>query len=109
MDSEDAETSNDDIANLSLGREILQAVKRNEQIQPHQQQRAYQMDSSVTTGSEVSSANVTGDMDEYLDEALEEEDSDAQVTPVSNSFFFYYLAAWVVKKIAKKQSYNNNI
>lgn len=94
MDSEDADTSNDDIANISLGREILQAVKRNEQnqkMQPQQQHHRaayhHQMDSSVTTtGSEVSSANVTGDMDEYLDEALDEEDSDAQVTPVSDSF-----------------------
>lgn len=92
MDSEDADTSNDDIANISLGREILQAVKRNEQVQPQHQHNAYQMDSSVTTGSEISSANVTGDMDEYLDEALEEDDSDTQVTPVSVlSHFDIYL------------------
>lgn len=79
MESEEADTS-DDIANISLGREILQAVHRNEQDRPHA--RKQQMDSSVTTGSEVSSANVTGDMDEYLDEALDEDESDTQATPV---------------------------
>lgn len=81
MDSEDADTSNDDIANISLGREILQAVKRNEQAKPQQQRGAYAKDLSMTTGSDASSANVTGDMDDYLDEALED-DSDAEATPV---------------------------
>lgn len=100
-DSYMASTDDDDddnIANISLGREIMQAVRRNE---PQAQRSAAPLlDTSTAASSDISSAaNVTGDMDDYLDEALDEEDDDdesddAQVTPrkkgsvSSNSFSF---------------------
>lgn len=82
MDSDEADSS-EDIANISLGREIMQAVKRNDLERPATQQdnhahhHHYQMDSSAT-GSDLS-GNVLGEMDDYLDEALED---DEDVTPV---------------------------
>lgn len=86
MDSE--ADSSGDIANISLGREIMQAVKQNDLERPphtqqerHRQNRQhYQFDSSAT-GSDVS-GNVLGEMDDYLDEALDDEEEE-ETTPVS--------------------------
>lgn len=86
-----AADEHDDMANLSLGREIMQAV--------HQRREPCILDTSTATSSDLSSAaNVTGDMDDYLDEALDEdEDDDAdqeEVTPrrrgtISSNSFSY--------------------
>lgn len=78
MDSEDADNSSD-INNISLGREIMQAVKRNDLERPptnHGRHVAFDSPSSEVSGAAFD------DMDQYLNEALDEEESDDFVTPV---------------------------
>lgn len=71
-DSFAGDDEDDNIANISLGREIMQAVRRNDP-----DQLVNVLDTSTAASSDISSAaNVTGDMDDYLDEALDEEDDD---------------------------------
>ena len=71
--------SDDGICNLSLGREILQAVQMNESKEQKTPKRV-----SINTGSLESSVSEVSemydDMDDYLDEALE--DSEESDTPV---------------------------
>lgn len=87
MESED---SSDDLNDISLGREIMQAVKRNDLERPHtRQQRNVAFDSST---SDISDALY--EMDDYLNEALEDDvDNEEDITPVSVLYFaaiFYY-------------------
>lgn len=79
----------DDICNMSLGREIMQAVKRNDPMRPQTRNSHNALNNSnnrdSSTASEYS-ANCQGDdIDDYINEALEEDDDSYQenVTPVS--------------------------
>lgn len=81
MESED-EDSTSDLNDISLGREIMQAVKRNDlERPPTRQKRTVAFDSST---SDISTSDAIYEMDDYLDEALEEEiDNEEEITPVS--------------------------
>lgn len=75
----------DDIYNMSLGREIMQAVKRNDPLRPqtrNSHNNSNNRDSS--TASEYSTNNQGDDIDDYINEALDDEDESYQenVTPV---------------------------
>lgn len=93
MDSEDADTSTD-LANGSLGREILSVMQKNsksaELHKRHNNELRYQQANLESSLSSDNSENV----DDYLNEALDEEDdsfdqdgmlggSSSKVTPVS--------------------------
>lgn len=93
---EEADTS-DGICDISLGREIMQAVRQNDPMRPptredhchHHRQHRRQFD-STTTSEETSTNELNDDMDEYLDEALDddfEEESIGQVNFESRSSF----------------------
>lgn len=76
----------DDICNMSLGREIMQAVKRNDPLRPptrntHLLNNSNNRDSS--TASEYSANYQGDDIDDYINEALEEDDDSFQenITP----------------------------
>lgn len=80
------------ICNVSLGHEIMQAVRQNDRsasrIGPqHKRNSGGDRASAYNDSSSASECIDDGDMDEYLDEALEEDgddfDSEEQITPVS--------------------------
>jgi hypothetical protein len=94
MDSEDGLAPIDDICNGSLGREIMRAVQRNEPLMAN---RSFEKKTPAPHVPSVNSSNsemsdVLAEMDDYLDEALEEdEDSDEEEkTPVSNFFLLKF-------------------
>lgn len=77
----------DDIYNMSLGREIMQAVKRNDPLRPstrnsHPLNNSNNRDSS--TASEYSANYQGDDIDDYINEALEEDEDSYQenISPV---------------------------
>lgn len=90
MDSEDGDTSGEGICDISLGREIMLAVERNDpnrngggyssNRRDSGNERNQHFDSS-TADSELSVGEVLGEMDEYLDEALDEDDDYVENTP----------------------------
>ncbi|XP_044739105.1 anillin-like isoform X2 [Chrysoperla carnea] len=75
-DEEDESIADSDIADTSLGREILEAVNRN-----HNNSRNKRILDESTTTSDIS--DVLNDMNEYLDE--QSTDTDAGPTPPKNS------------------------
>ncbi|XP_037051625.1 anillin [Bradysia coprophila] len=86
----------DDICNMSLGREIMQAVKRNDPLRPQTRNslnNSNNRDSS--TASEYSGNGQGDDIDDYINEALEDDDDSYQenVTPrkgsISSNSFSY--------------------
>jgi hypothetical protein len=94
MDSEDGQP--DDICNGSLGREIMRAVQRNDTkpVKKVSIGRSPQIfGSSNSSTSELS--DVLADMDDYLDEALEQDSGDEEPTPVS----------WIWKHSVKRVSH----
>lgn len=67
--------NDNDMVNLSLGREIMQAVRRcHDNTTAAQMREQCILDTSTATSSDLS-ANVSG-MDDYLNEALEDEEDD---------------------------------
>ncbi|XP_069964922.1 anillin isoform X3 [Bactrocera oleae] len=81
--SEDSDDSNIDICNISLGREIMHAVQKNDDHQQkHQRDNRIEEQSygdNEYFGCEDSSLNSSGTslgINDYLDEALEEDDID---------------------------------
>lgn len=76
----------DDIYNMSLGREIMQAVKRNDPLRPQTRNSLNTRDSS--TASEYSGNGQEDDIDDYINEALEEDDDSYQenITPVNKIY-----------------------
>lgn len=82
MESGDEEDSTSDLNDISLGREIMQAVKRNDLERPRtRQKRNVAFDSST---SDISTSDALYEMDDYLNEALEDEiDNEEEITPVS--------------------------
>lgn len=109
MDSQDANSSAD-ICNGSLGREIMQAVKRNDPLrngkkvniflfvlrnpkvlQIFQFKVTLQQQYDSSTASEIS--DVLGDIDECLDEALDEEDEmdEQHINKIVSSHFILQL------------------
>jgi hypothetical protein len=77
------DSDNGDICNLSLGREILEAVQIND-TKP-KKRVSYNMQSVNSSTSEISASEIFDDMDDYLDEALE--DSEESETPVRRNNF----------------------
>lgn len=85
MESDDGNSSSD-LNDISLGREIMQAVKRNDLERPAtRQKRNVVFDSST---SDISTSDAVYEMDDYLNEALEDE-NDEEITPVSFTHFVF--------------------
>lgn len=81
----------DDICDMSLGREIMQAVRRNDPMRPQTRNSQNALNNSnnrdSSTASEYS-ANCQGDdIDDYINEALEDDEDSYQenVTPVNTT------------------------
>ncbi|KAJ6649350.1 Anillin [Pseudolycoriella hygida] len=90
----------DDICDMSLGREIMQAVKRNDPLRPETRNTYISSNNYNTrdssTASEYSGNYQGDDIDDYINEALDEEDDSYQenVTPqrkgsISSNSFSY--------------------
>lgn len=81
--------SEEDICNMSLGREIMQAVKRNDPLRPQTRNSHHTLNNSnnrdSSTASEYSANYQGDDIDDCIDEALEEDDESYRenITPVS--------------------------
>lgn len=79
----------DDICDMSLGREIMQAVKRNDPMRPQTRNSLNALNHSNNRDSSSASeysANCQGDdIDDYINEALEDDEDSYQenVTPVN--------------------------
>lgn len=95
------------ICDVSLGREIMQAVRQNDRSASRIDHQHYNNNKRISTGTDCnndsSTASDDGDMmDEYLDEALENDgddcDSEEKITPVSvNRSFFKFLFTFSAK------------
>lgn len=101
---EDGDSSNG-FCDVSLGREIMQAVRQNDRsasrIEQHNKRNsAGDRASACNDSSSASECIDDGNMDEYLDEALGEDgddfDSEEQITPVSKSILLLYVYAFLL-------------
>lgn len=98
---------------MSLGREIMQAVKRNDPLRPQTRNELNYSNNRDSSSASEYSANCQGDdIDDYINEALEEDDDSYQenITPVNHTPQFGMISKFKNKNclLQRKGSISSN-